>query len=74
MNLTVTITDVLTENRHPFENQPEWSAGNIGVGKTSLTERLGARLGWRTVFESVADNTYLVGKEEVVFPTDSDAT
>ena len=23
-------------------------AGNIGVGKTSLTERIGARLGWRT--------------------------
>ncbi|MBP6787834.1 MAG: deoxynucleoside kinase [Candidatus Promineofilum sp.] len=34
-------------------------AGNIGVGKTSLTERLGARLGWVTGFESVADNPYL---------------
>ena len=34
-------------------------AGNIAVGKTSLTERLGARLGWRTAFESVADNPYL---------------
>jgi deoxyadenosine/deoxycytidine kinase len=34
-------------------------AGNIGVGKTSLTERIGARLGWRTDFESVADNPYL---------------
>jgi len=34
-------------------------AGNIGTGKTSLTERLGARLGWRTAFESVADNPYL---------------
>jgi len=34
-------------------------AGNIGAGKTSLTERLGARLGWRTAFESVADNPYL---------------
>jgi deoxyadenosine/deoxycytidine kinase len=34
-------------------------AGNIGVGKTSLTERLGSRLGWRTDFESVADNPYL---------------
>ncbi len=34
-------------------------AGNIGVGKTSLTERLGARLGWITGFESVADNPYL---------------
>lgn len=34
-------------------------AGNIGSGKTSLTERIGARLGWRTAFESVADNPYL---------------
>jgi len=34
-------------------------AGNIGAGKTSLTERLGERLGWRTGFESVADNPYL---------------
>lgn len=34
-------------------------AGNIGAGKTSLTERLGTRLGWRTAFESVADNPYL---------------
>ena len=34
-------------------------AGNIGVGKTSLAERLGARLGWRTAFESVTDNPYL---------------
>ena len=34
-------------------------AGNIAAGKTSLTERLGARLGWRTGFESVADNPYL---------------
>ena len=34
-------------------------AGNIGVGKTSLTERMGDRLGWRTDFESVSDNPYL---------------
>src|SRR5512143_2458603 len=34
-------------------------AGNIGAGKTSLTERLGSRLGWKTAFESVADNPYL---------------
>jgi deoxyadenosine/deoxycytidine kinase len=34
-------------------------AGNIGAGKTSLTERLGARLGWQTGFESVSDNPYL---------------
>lgn len=34
-------------------------AGNIGSGKTSLTERIGARLGWKTAFESVSDNPYL---------------
>jgi len=34
-------------------------AGNIGSGKTSLTERIGERLGWRTAFESVTDNPYL---------------
>jgi deoxyadenosine/deoxycytidine kinase len=34
-------------------------AGNIGSGKTSLTERLGERLSWRTAYESVADNPYL---------------
>jgi len=34
-------------------------AGNIGAGKTSLTERLGEKLGWRTAYESVADNPYL---------------
>ena len=34
-------------------------AGNIGTGKTSLAERLGDRLGWRTGFESVIDNPYL---------------
>jgi deoxyadenosine/deoxycytidine kinase len=34
-------------------------AGNIGSGKTSLTERIGERLGWKTAYESVADNPYL---------------
>ncbi len=34
-------------------------AGNIGAGKTSITERLGERLGWQTGYESVADNPYL---------------
>jgi deoxyadenosine/deoxycytidine kinase len=34
-------------------------AGNIGAGKTSLTERIGARLGWTTGYESVSDNPYL---------------
>ncbi len=34
-------------------------AGNIGSGKTSLTEKIGERLKWRTAFESVTDNPYL---------------
>ena len=34
-------------------------AGNIGSGKTSLTERLGGRMSWQTAFESVSDNPYL---------------
>jgi deoxyadenosine/deoxycytidine kinase len=34
-------------------------AGNIGAGKTTLTERIGARLDWWTGYESVADNPYL---------------
>lgn len=34
-------------------------AGNIGSGKTSLTERIGELLGWQTAYESVADNPYL---------------
>ncbi len=34
-------------------------AGNIGSGKTSLTELLGSRLGWCMAFESVSDNPYL---------------
>lgn len=34
-------------------------AGNIGSGKTSLTERIGQKLNWRTAYESVADNPYL---------------
>jgi deoxyadenosine/deoxycytidine kinase len=34
-------------------------AGNIGSGKTSLTEKIGERLKWRTAFESVSDNPYL---------------
>lgn len=34
-------------------------AGNIGAGKTTITQKLGERLGWQTGFESVADNPYL---------------
>ena len=34
-------------------------AGNIGVGKTTLTTRLAERLGWQSYYESVIDNPYL---------------
>ncbi|MGQ9517079.1 MAG: deoxynucleoside kinase [Anaerolineae bacterium] len=34
-------------------------AGNIGVGKSTLTELLCYRLGWKPFFEAVADNPYL---------------
>ncbi len=34
-------------------------AGNIGVGKSTLTRLLANRLGWEPVFESVAENPYL---------------
>ena len=33
--------------------------GNIGVGKTTLAERLAGRLKYQVAFESVADNPYL---------------
>jgi deoxyadenosine/deoxycytidine kinase len=34
-------------------------AGNIGVGKSTLTELLSERLGWEPFFEAVDDNPYL---------------
>ena len=34
-------------------------AGNIGAGKSSLTEVLGQSFGWKTYFEQVDDNPYL---------------
>jgi len=34
-------------------------AGNIGVGKSSLTERLANALGWLPVYEAVDENPYL---------------
>lgn len=34
-------------------------AGNIGVGKSTLTELLSYRLGWKPCFEAVGDNPYL---------------
>ncbi len=34
-------------------------AGNIGVGKTSLTRLLSKRLGWEPMYEAVSENPYL---------------
>ncbi len=34
-------------------------AGNIGAGKTSLAEKLGSKLAWRTGFEAIEQNPYL---------------
>lgn len=34
-------------------------AGNIGVGKSTLTELLSEKLGWEPFFEAVNDNPYL---------------
>lgn len=34
-------------------------AGNIGVGKTTLTKHLAERLNWKAFFESVIDNPFL---------------
>ena len=34
-------------------------AGNIGVGKSTLTALLSQRLGWEPFYEAVADNPYL---------------
>lgn len=34
-------------------------AGNIGVGKSSLTQRLGQYLGWHSIFEAESENPYL---------------
>ncbi|NDD92503.1 deoxynucleoside kinase, partial [bacterium] len=34
-------------------------AGNIGTGKTTLTQMLSRRFGWSPHFECVAENPYL---------------
>lgn len=34
-------------------------AGNIGVGKTTLAERLAKKFGWKVYYESVINNPYL---------------
>ncbi len=34
-------------------------AGNIGVGKTTFTDIIAQKMGWKPFYESVADNPYL---------------
>lgn len=34
-------------------------AGNIGAGKTTITERIATRLGWEAAYETVSDNPFL---------------
>ena len=34
-------------------------AGNIGVGKTTMTDVIAERFGWKAYYESVIDNPYL---------------
>ena len=34
-------------------------AGNIGVGKTTFTEKMAQEFGWSPIYESVAENPYL---------------
>ncbi len=41
--------------KHPFVGL----AGNIGVGKTTFTEKMADAFGWSPIYESVADNPYL---------------
>ena len=40
---------------HPFVGL----AGNIGVGKTTFTEKMAEAFNWSPIYESVADNPYL---------------
>ena len=34
-------------------------AGNIGVGKTTFTEIVSRKFGWKSYYESVIENPYL---------------
>jgi len=42
-------------------------AGNIGSGKTTLTEKLAKHYGWKAEFEAVDDNPYLADFYEDIF-------
>ena len=42
-------------SEHPFVGL----AGNIGVGKTTFTEKMAEAFNWSPIYESVSDNPYL---------------
>ena len=60
-NERLPMTDVQNSTESKFIKPPFYMAiaGNIGVGKTTMTERLGARFNLKTYFERVIDNPYL---------------
>ncbi len=51
--------EAYTRLQSPSNNMFVVVAGNIGSGKTTLTNKLSQRLGWKPFFESVQDNPYL---------------
>lgn len=53
------IQEAYTRLQSPSNNMFVVVAGNIGSGKTTLTNKLSQRLGWKPFFESVQDNPYL---------------
>ncbi len=46
-------------NEQPFQKRTLVIAGTIGVGKSSLTERLASAFGWTPFYEAVDENPYL---------------
>src|SRR5690606_42096474 len=56
-----TLTDCKTEHLGalPMTKHLLLVAGNIGAGKTTITERIATRLGWEAAYETVSDNPVL---------------
>ena len=50
---------VLSIGDRPMKKRFVAVAGNIGVGKSTLVEKLAARLGWAPFYEPVGENPYL---------------
>jgi len=52
---------IYSDNRTEPDGQPFYLAiaGNIGVGKTTLTQMISEKFGWTAYFERVIDNPYL---------------